>query len=191
MYLVEGVLDMGSLATSYYCKDQLQLGPSGASALQTVAQVPLGLTPLLGILTDTGPTLLGYRRKAYLVLVGLLGASTSQHSTARLPARVCQDDSVYPTASNACHMQRLWRSLPVSAAGFLCWGLLAVLPAHSVALAALLLAGATAALASSQVIADSVLVGMCQGHEQVGTQQQSGATQTSVLGKPAPRGRTL
>ncbi|KAG2499195.1 hypothetical protein HYH03_002776 [Edaphochlamys debaryana] len=65
---------MASLAVSYYCKDSLGLGPASAGLFQTAGQIPWELTPLLGLLTDLVP-LWGYRRKAYLLLVGLLGAA--------------------------------------------------------------------------------------------------------------------
>ncbi|KAG2455131.1 hypothetical protein HYH02_000950 [Chlamydomonas schloesseri] len=74
VYLVEGVLDMGALAVSYYAKDNLSLGPASAGLFQTAGQLPWELTPLLGLLTDLVP-LAGYRRKSYLLLVGLVGAA--------------------------------------------------------------------------------------------------------------------
>ncbi|KXZ56414.1 hypothetical protein GPECTOR_1g369 [Gonium pectorale] len=74
LYFVEGILDMASLAVFYYCKDNLGLGPSSTGLFQTAGQIPWELTPLLGLMTDLVP-LLGYRRKAYLLLVGLVGSA--------------------------------------------------------------------------------------------------------------------
>ncbi|PNH12703.1 HEAT repeat-containing protein 2, partial [Tetrabaena socialis] len=91
-----------------------------AGLFQAAGQIPWELTPVLGLMTDLVP-LWGYRRKAYLTLVGLIGAA--------------------------------------------CWGGLALLPGSAV-LAGCLLFGSSACTAWTQVVADSVLVGLSQGTEQ-------------------------
>ncbi len=60
------------------------LSPAESGLAQTVGLVPWNMTPLLGIITDLFP-ILGYHRKAYRLIVGLLGecglASASNNLT--------------------------------------------------------------------------------------------------------------
>ncbi|MEW5311375.1 MAG: hypothetical protein WDW38_003096 [Sanguina aurantia] len=74
IYFVEGILDMASLANSYFLKDSLLLTPGMAGLALTVGQIPWEATPLLGLLTDAVP-LCGYHRKAYLLFSGVLGST--------------------------------------------------------------------------------------------------------------------
>lgn len=70
----EGVLDMASLANSYFLKDSLLLTPGMAGLALTIGQIPWEATPLLGLLTDAVP-FCGYHRKAYLLFSGVLGST--------------------------------------------------------------------------------------------------------------------
>eukprot|EP00195_Chlamydomonas_chlamydogama_P005993 CAMPEP_0202907730 /NCGR_PEP_ID=MMETSP1392-20130828/43653_1 /ASSEMBLY_ACC=CAM_ASM_000868 /TAXON_ID=225041 /ORGANISM="Chlamydomonas chlamydogama, Strain SAG 11-48b" /LENGTH=296 /DNA_ID=CAMNT_0049596761 /DNA_START=201 /DNA_END=1087 /DNA_ORIENTATION=+ len=72
VYFVEGFLDMNYLAVQYFLKDTLQLSPAAAGYAETLIYLPWDLSILMGLTTDTLP-LLGYHRKAYMLLVGLLG----------------------------------------------------------------------------------------------------------------------
>lgn len=201
------------------------VAPLQAGLFQTAGQIPWELTPLLGLVTDLCP-LMGYRRKAYLLLVGLTGAHHQILRTAtavphhkQAPALHSAPPYYFLLATPIrCSPQRTYRhveatlasscilpepqpapSQPVSSrylncpTGSACWWLLAWDPAGAgahpdsesgsvaapMALAALLLVVANACTAWTQVIADAVLVGMSQGHEQVGGGQGAGA----VLGR--------
>jgi hypothetical protein len=72
IYGVQGALGLASLATSFFLKDRLGLGPAEAAELTSFATLPWVIKPVYGFLTDTIP-LFGYRRKTYLVLAGLAG----------------------------------------------------------------------------------------------------------------------
>lgn len=72
VYFVQGILGLARLAVSFFLKDDLGLGPAQVSALMGVAALPWMVKPLLGFVSD-GLPLLGYRRRSYLLLSGLLG----------------------------------------------------------------------------------------------------------------------
>jgi MFS family permease len=72
VYFVQGAVGLARLATSFYLKDNLGLGPTQAAALMGLAVIPWTVKPLYGLLSDTLP-LAGYRRRPYLLLAGLLG----------------------------------------------------------------------------------------------------------------------
>ncbi|ABD00754.1 folate/biopterin transporter [Synechococcus sp. 63AY4M2] len=72
VYFVQGAVGLARLATSFYLKDSLGLGPAQTAALMGFAVIPWTLKPLYGLLSDTLP-LAGYRRRPYLLLSGLLG----------------------------------------------------------------------------------------------------------------------
>ncbi len=72
VYFVQGAVGLARLATSFYLKDSLGLGPVQVAALMGFAVIPWTLKPLYGLLSDMLP-LAGYRRRSYLLLSGLLG----------------------------------------------------------------------------------------------------------------------
>ncbi|WOL19672.1 putative folate-biopterin transporter 2 isoform X1 [Canna indica] len=60
------------VAIDYYWKDVQMVQPSAAQVYQGVASIPWVVKPLWGLLTDVLPVL-GYRRRPYFILSGLLG----------------------------------------------------------------------------------------------------------------------
>lgn len=72
VYLVQGILGLARLAVSFFLKDDLSLSPAQVAALMGVAALPWVVKPLFGLLSD-GLPILGYRRRPYLVISGLLG----------------------------------------------------------------------------------------------------------------------
>ncbi|XP_038700962.1 probable folate-biopterin transporter 2 [Tripterygium wilfordii] len=65
----------GSLArvgTEYYMKDVQKVQPSEAQIYAGITSIPWLVKPLWGLLTDVLP-ILGYRRRPYFVLAGILG----------------------------------------------------------------------------------------------------------------------
>lgn len=75
VYFVQGILGLSRLAVSYFLKDDLHLDPAEAALLQGLSALPWLIKPLYGFISD-GVPLFGYRRRSYLVLCGLLGASS-------------------------------------------------------------------------------------------------------------------
>ncbi|MDX2100330.1 MAG: folate/biopterin family MFS transporter [Leptolyngbyaceae cyanobacterium bins.59] len=75
VYLVQGILGLSRLAVSFFLKDELALGPAQVSALIGVAALPWMVKPLFGFISD-GLPIFGYRRRPYLVLSGLVGATS-------------------------------------------------------------------------------------------------------------------
>ncbi len=73
VYFVEGILGLARLAVSFFLKDELGLNPAQVSALLGITLLPWTVKPLFGLLSDSLP-ILGYRRRPYLVLSGILGA---------------------------------------------------------------------------------------------------------------------
>lgn len=73
VYFVQGILGLARLAISFFLKDELGLSPAEVSALVGVAALPWMVKPLFGFVSD-GLPILGYRRRPYLILSGLLGA---------------------------------------------------------------------------------------------------------------------
>ena len=74
VYFVQGALGLAALARTYFLKDQLGLAPAEQAALMGVSTLPWVIKPVYGFLTD-GLPIFGLRRKPYLVIGGLLGAS--------------------------------------------------------------------------------------------------------------------
>lgn len=75
VYFVQGILGLARLAVSFFLKDELGLSPAEVSALFGVVALPWIIKPLFGFISD-GLPILGYRRRPYLVLSGVLGASS-------------------------------------------------------------------------------------------------------------------
>jgi folate/biopterin transporter len=72
VYLVQGILGLARLAVSFFLKDDLSLSPAQVAALMGVAALPWVVKPLFGLFSD-GLPILGYRRRPYLILSGILG----------------------------------------------------------------------------------------------------------------------
>lgn len=72
VYFVQGILGLARLAVSFFLKDELHLSPAEVSALLGIAALPWMVKPLFGFMSD-GLPILGYRRRPYLVLSGVLG----------------------------------------------------------------------------------------------------------------------
>mmetsp|Transcript_28542 Transcript_28542/g.71525 ORF Transcript_28542/g.71525 Transcript_28542/m.71525 type:complete len:546 (-) Transcript_28542:208-1845(-) len=75
VYLVQGILGLSRLAVSFYMKDDLGLDPATTTMLAGVGAFPWLIKPLYGFLSDTVP-LFGYRRRSYLLVCGLISASS-------------------------------------------------------------------------------------------------------------------
>jgi folate/biopterin transporter len=73
VYFVQGILGLARLAISFFLKDELGLSPAAVSALLGFAALPWMIKPLFGFVSD-GLPILGYRRRPYLILSGVLGA---------------------------------------------------------------------------------------------------------------------
>ncbi|MFM7423944.1 MAG: folate/biopterin family MFS transporter [Elainella sp.] len=74
VYFVQGILGLSRLAVSFFLKDDLALSPAQVSAFMGVAALPWMIKPLFGFISD-GLPILGYRRRPYLILSGLLGTT--------------------------------------------------------------------------------------------------------------------
>ena len=74
VYFVQGILGLARLAVSFFLKDDLGLTPAEVAALTGIAAAPWTMKPLLGFMSDGFP-ILGYRRRPYLILSGLLGTA--------------------------------------------------------------------------------------------------------------------
>ena len=76
-YFAQGFAQMGGLISqplSFYLKQELGLTPTHVSEYLAIASFPWMIKPLYGLVSDYLP-LLGYRRKSWLMVVNLLGAS--------------------------------------------------------------------------------------------------------------------
>lgn len=73
VYFVQGIVGLAQLAISFFLKDVLLLSPTETAAFVGIAFLPWSVKPLYGFISD-GLPILGYRRRPYLVLAGLLGA---------------------------------------------------------------------------------------------------------------------
>lgn len=73
VYFVQGILGLARLAVSFFLKDELGLSPAELSVLMGFAVIPWTIKPLFGFISD-GLPILGYRRRPYLIVAGLLGA---------------------------------------------------------------------------------------------------------------------
>jgi len=74
IYFVQGALGLARLATSFFLKDELHLQPADLAAITGILSLPWVLKPLYGFISD-GLPLFGSRRRSYIFLSGLLGAS--------------------------------------------------------------------------------------------------------------------
>ncbi|MEB3232487.1 MAG: folate/biopterin family MFS transporter [Leptolyngbyaceae bacterium] len=72
-YFVQGIIGLSQLAVSFFLKDDLGLTPAQTSALLGIGILPWMVKPLFGFISD-GLPIARYRRRPYLVLVGLLGS---------------------------------------------------------------------------------------------------------------------
>ena len=75
VYFVQGVIGLSSLAVTFYLKDKLKLEPAQVAALAGTQNLPWLIKPVYGFLSDSVPVL-GYRRKSYLIMCGVLGAAS-------------------------------------------------------------------------------------------------------------------
>jgi folate/biopterin transporter len=73
VYFVQGILGLARLAVSFFLKDELLLSPAQVSAMLGVVALPWIIKPVFGFASD-GLPILGYRRRPYLILSGILGA---------------------------------------------------------------------------------------------------------------------
>lgn len=73
VYFVQGILGLARLAVSFFLKDDLGLTPAEVAAMTGIATAPWTIKPLFGFLSDGFP-ILGYRRRPYLILSGVMGA---------------------------------------------------------------------------------------------------------------------
>lgn len=73
VYFAQGALGLAALAKPYLLKDSLHLPPAEASWLLSLTYWPWALKPVWGFIADTFP-IFGSRRRAYLLLAGLLSA---------------------------------------------------------------------------------------------------------------------
>lgn len=74
VYFVQGALGLAHLAISFFLKDELGLSPAQTASLVGIAMAPWTVKPIYGLISDALP-LGGYRRRPYLILSSLLGAS--------------------------------------------------------------------------------------------------------------------
>lgn len=74
IYFVQGILGLVRLAISFFLKDDLGLSPAEVAALTGISALPWVIKPLFGLVSDSFP-LLGYRRRSYLVLSGVMGSA--------------------------------------------------------------------------------------------------------------------
>ncbi|MEG5065374.1 folate/biopterin family MFS transporter [Microcoleus sp. B3-A4] len=72
IYFVQGILGLARLAVSFFLKDELGMSPAEVSAMLGVVALPWIIKPVFGFMSD-GLPILGYRRRPYIVLSGLLG----------------------------------------------------------------------------------------------------------------------
>lgn len=73
VYFVQGILGLARLAVSFFLKDDLGMTPAEVSAMLGIVALPWTIKPLFGFMSD-GLPILGYRRRPYLILSGILGA---------------------------------------------------------------------------------------------------------------------
>ena len=75
VYFVQGILGLARLAVSFFLKDELLLSPVQVSALMGIVAIPWIIKPVFGFVSD-GLPIFGYRRRPYLILSGILGATS-------------------------------------------------------------------------------------------------------------------
>ncbi|MBM3231512.1 folate/biopterin family MFS transporter [Candidatus Peregrinibacteria bacterium] len=74
VYFIAGASSLAGVATTFYYKEDLGLSIAQASIIGSLSIIPWSIKPLYGLLSDRIP-LMGLRRKPYLFLAGLFGAS--------------------------------------------------------------------------------------------------------------------
>lgn len=74
VYFAQGALGLAALAKPFFLKDELHLAPAEASLLLSLTYWPWTLKPLWGFIADSLP-IFGSRRRAYLVLAGLVSCA--------------------------------------------------------------------------------------------------------------------
>lgn len=75
VYFVQGILGLARLAVSFFLKDELLLSPVQVSVLMGIVAIPWIIKPVFGFVSD-GLPIFGYRRRPYLILSGILGATS-------------------------------------------------------------------------------------------------------------------
>lgn len=136
VYFVQGVLGLARLASTFFLKDEMHLAPAEVAALGGIQAFPWTIKPLYGFLSDTLP-LFGYRRRSYLAISGVLGASSwlALSAWASTPAQavLCAtlaslSVAVSDVVADGIVVERV-RDAPQEQAGALqslCWGTSAV-----------------------------------------------------------------
>ena len=66
----EGMLKLADLSFTYLYKDDFNQTPVDVQNINSITSIPWILKPIWGLITDTVP-IFGYRRKTYLILLGL------------------------------------------------------------------------------------------------------------------------
>jgi MFS family permease len=69
--LSQGVTGLSDLAMNYLYKDDLKLEPSQVSRINSFVFIPWIIKPVYGLISDSFP-ILGYRRKSYLFIFGIV-----------------------------------------------------------------------------------------------------------------------
>jgi hypothetical protein len=67
----QGLSYISQLAVQYFFKDELHIEPHQLAEINSIIHIPWAIKPILGLLTDFVP-ILGYRRKIYIILCGLV-----------------------------------------------------------------------------------------------------------------------
>lgn len=73
--ICQGLWSITDLSISYLFKDDFHLGPAQVSSLTSLISVPWIVKPLYGVISDSYP-ILGYRRKSYIIIWGLVIAAS-------------------------------------------------------------------------------------------------------------------
>lgn len=72
VFFLEGISGMSGLAVSYFYKNTLMVEPATLSIVSSLSAIPWTVKPLYGFLSDGWP-IMGYRRRPYLVIAGVVG----------------------------------------------------------------------------------------------------------------------
>jgi MFS family permease len=70
--LLQGLQGLQGLAFSYFMKDELKVSPAMLTSISSISGLPWVIKPLYGFASDAFP-ILGYHRKPYLFMAGVLG----------------------------------------------------------------------------------------------------------------------
>jgi len=73
VYFVQGSMNLSRIALSLFLKDELHLPPAQVSVIEASSFIPWMIKPLYGFMSDSVP-LLGYKRKTYLQICGVLNS---------------------------------------------------------------------------------------------------------------------